>query len=265
MMDIEDSHDVKSSFQIIPEGRYQAPESLLDQIRARGGEANVHDLNHDGRLFRDRSEFVRRVKRINDYRRKIGALGFRSAVLYRNLDWYDDLKFAYDMSVPNVGHLDPQPGGCCTVMPYFIGKILELPLTTIQDYSLFHVLGDYSIELWKKQIALILNENGLASFNIHPDYVVSTKARRVYVTLIEFLSDLRTTANVWMALPSQVNRWWRERSGMKLVAQGHTWAIEGSGKEKARIAYAALDGDQVLYSIPEEATKESAVWHGGRE
>ena len=60
------------------------------------------------------------------------------------------------MSVPNVAHLEPQRGGCCTVMPYFIGDILELPLTTTQDYSLFHILGDYSIALWKQQIELIL-------------------------------------------------------------------------------------------------------------
>ena len=53
------------------------------------------------------------------------------------------------MSVPNVAHLEPQRGGCCTVMPYFVGDVLELPLTTIQDYSLFHILGDYSTTLWK--------------------------------------------------------------------------------------------------------------------
>ena len=29
-------------------------------------------------------------------------------------------------------------------MPYFIGHVLELPLTTAQDYTVFHVLGDYS-------------------------------------------------------------------------------------------------------------------------
>jgi hypothetical protein len=251
MMDIEDSHDVKSSFQIIPEKRYQAPQSLLNQIRARGCEVNVHDLNHDGHLFRERSEFVRRVKKINNYQREFGALGFRAGVLYRNLDWYDDLDFAYDMSVPNVGHLDPQLGGCCTVMPYFIGKILEVPLTTIQDYSLFHILGDYSIDLWKKQITLILEENGLLSFNIHPDYVVSPRAREVYVKLLEYLS-LRTTRNVWMTLPREVDRWWRQRTEMKLVTQGEKWVIEGPGNERARIAYAVLAGGELRYSFQEK-------------
>ena len=259
MMDIEDSHDVKSSFQIIPEERYQAPQSLLKQIRARGYEVNVHDLNHDGRLFRERSEFVRRVKKINNYRRDLGAMGFRSGALYRNLNWYDDLEFAYDMSVPNVGHLDPQPGGCCTVMPYFIGEILELPLTTIQDYSLFHILGDYSIELWEKQATLILQENGLLSFNVHPDYVIPAAARRAYLKLLEYLSTLRSKANLWMVLPSEVDRWWRERAGMKLMTQGDTWVIEGPGKERARIAYAVLEGDDVRYSFPEKTTDVPAV------
>ena len=37
--------------------------------------------------------------------------------MYRNQDWYDVFEFSYDMSVPNVAHLDPMRGGCCTVMP----------------------------------------------------------------------------------------------------------------------------------------------------
>jgi nucleoside-diphosphate-sugar epimerase len=76
--------------------------------------------------------------------------------MYRKADWFKYLCFAYDMSVPNVAHLEPQRGGCCTVMPYFLpGGMLELPLTTIQDYSLFHILQDYSLAVWKQQIQLI--------------------------------------------------------------------------------------------------------------
>lgn len=259
MMDIEDSYGVKSSFQIIPEGRYRAPQTLFDQIRVRGCEVNVHDLNHDGHLFRERGEFGRRLKKINDYRREFDAQGFRSGVLYRNLEWYHDLEFDYDMSVPNVGHLDPQPGGCCTVMPYFIGNLLELPLTTVQDYSLFHILGNYSIDLWKKQIAMILEENGLLSFNIHPDYVIPSKARRVYIELLEYLKGVRSTAGLWMALPGEVNRWWRQRSQMELVNRGNSWEIEGPGRERARIAYAVREGDEVRYSFPEKTADVVAV------
>ncbi|MFL4245770.1 hypothetical protein, partial [Escherichia coli] len=82
--------------------------------------------------------FLERAKEINRYAREFQCGGFRSGAMYREQQWYDAFEFSYDMSVPNVAHLEPQRGGCCTVMPYFIGKILELPLTTIQDYSLFH-------------------------------------------------------------------------------------------------------------------------------
>jgi hypothetical protein len=103
-------------------------------------------------------------KKINRYAKAFQAFGFRAGAMYRNLDWYEALEFSYDMSVPNVAHLDPQRGGCCTVMPYFIGNILELPLTTTQDYSLFHIIGDYSTKLWKQQIKLVLQKHGLISF-----------------------------------------------------------------------------------------------------
>ena len=140
LMDIEDKFGFKSSFEIVPEVRYEVPESFLDEIRTRGCEICLHGLNHDGQLFTSKQIFLQRVNRINDYAEKFGAIGFRSPVMYRNVDWFKYFNFKYDMSLPNAGHLNPQRGGCCTVMPYFIGKILELPLTTIQDYSLYHYL-----------------------------------------------------------------------------------------------------------------------------
>ena len=149
LMNVDESFGIKSSFQIVPEGRYQISEDFIQAIRDRGFEINIQDLNHDGNLFRDPEEFCRRAHKINEYAETYGASGFRAAVLYRNLDWYDALQFAFDMSVPNVAHLDPQRGGCCTVMPYFFGETLEIPVTTTQDYTLFHLLNDYSLDLWK--------------------------------------------------------------------------------------------------------------------
>lgn len=252
LMDIDDSRDIKSSFQIIPEKRYNVPPSFLNAIRERGFEVNVHDLNHDGDLFGDHDRFLKRAERINQYAREYGASGFRSGTLYRNPDWYDAFQFSYDMSFPNVGHLEAQRGGCCTVMPYFIGKILELPLTTTQDYSLFHILNDYSLDLWKRQVRLILDVHGLVSFIVHPDYVIEKQARDTYAKLLDYLSNLRSRENVWLTLPREVDRWWRERSQMKLVPRGGTYEIEGAGHERARLAWASVDGDRLAYSLEAE-------------
>jgi len=249
LMDLNDSFGIKSSFQIVPEQRYAVPNSFLDEIRHRQFEINVHDLNHDGHLFSGWKTFSQRVQRINQYGKEYGARGFRSGALFRNLDWYHALDFSYDMSVPNVGHLEAQQGGCCTLMPFFVGRILELPLTTTQDYSLFHILMSYSVDLWKKQIALITQKNGLVSFIVHPDYIMEKRAQGTYRALLEHLAQMRADGKTWIALPGQVNDWWRERSQMKLVRDNGKWRIEGQGKERARIAYAAVDGNRIVYSI----------------
>jgi len=251
LMDLNDSHGIKSSFQVIPEGRYRATERSLGEMRNRGFEVNVHDWNHDGYLFSSRTLFLSRAAKINEVAARYRAEGFRSGVLYRNTDWYGDLNFSYDMSVPNVGHLDPQPGGCCTVMPYFIGKILEIPLTTIQDYSLFHILKDFSIDVWKRQLGRILDGYGMASFNVHPDYIIEERARATYSQLLAYLSDLASERNIWLSLPREVNHWWRDRSQMKLVEREGHLKIEGPGKDRARIAYASLEGAQLSYTVAE--------------
>jgi hypothetical protein len=252
LMEIDDSFKFKSSFQLIPENCYSVPPVLFNRIRERGFEINVHDLNHDGHLYDDRQEFLRRARKINQYVKEYGASGFRAGALYRNLDWYDAFEFSYDMSVPNVGHLDPQPGGCCTLMPYFIGDVLELPLTTIQDYMLFNILGVYSTDLWKQQIEMITKSHGLASFNAHPDYLLERRAQNTYEALLAHLSELRAGGEVWIPLPKEVDRWWRERSWMKIVGEPGQWRIEGAGKERARLAYARLAGGRVYYTFEPE-------------
>ncbi len=249
VMDLDEAAGFQSAFQVVPEERYSVPKSFLDSITSRGFEVNVHDLKHDGRLYAEHAEFLRRAERINQFVRDFGAQGFRSGILYRNADWFEAFEFSYDMSLPNVAHLDPQRGGCCTVMPFFIGKIIELPVTCTQDYTLFQILRDYSLDLWIKQVDRIRKENGLISFIVHPDYIIEQKAQATYRALLDYLSSLRKTGTIWTALPRDVANWWRQRNQMKLVEIDGKWTVEGPGKERARVAFASLDGDTVKYSL----------------
>ncbi|MGO9970858.1 MAG: hypothetical protein ACLPY2_26665 [Bryobacteraceae bacterium] len=248
LMDIDDSFGIKSSFQLIPGARYTVSTDTLEAIRGRGFEINVHDFKHDGRLFEELTQFQEQARQINAHTEKFDSKGFRSGSLYRNLDWYGAFRFSYDMSVPNVGHLDPQPGGCCTVMPFYIGEILELPLTTIQDYSLFNILNVYSIALWEQQIDVIRRHHGLISFNVHPDYLKTPRERGTYEALLRSLASLRSEADVWIPLPKEVDTWWRQRSQMSMVPDGGNWRIEGAGAEHATVAYASLVGNDIVYS-----------------
>ena len=133
-------------------------------------------------------------------------------------------------------------------MPYFVGKILELPVTTTQDYTLFNILNDYSIDLWKKQINLIMEKHGLISFIVHPDYVSGSRERTVYEALLAHLADLRKEKGIWIATPGEVDRWWRQRAEMKLVKDDLGWRIAGPGSERARIAYASQKDGRNSYT-----------------
>jgi len=251
LMDLDDSYGLKAAYQVIPEMRYEVPDEYVRGIRSRGCEFNIHDLNHDGRLYLERTEFGRRAASINGYLHRYNAKGFRAGAMYRKQDWYDLFEFSYDMSVPNVAHLEPLQGGCCTVMPYFIGKIVELPLTTAQDYSLFHILNDYSIDLWKQQFALIRERNGLISFLTHPDYLAKLRARDVYESLLDYIRQMVAREKLWATLPGEVDRWWRARSQMRLVPRGDDWEIVGPESKRARLAYAVLSGGRLVYELEE--------------
>ena len=62
---------------------------------------------------------------------------------------------------------------------------------------------------------------------------------------------LREARGIWMALPREVDRWWRTRSQLSLVDDGQKWRIEGPNKERARLAFATLVGDTLTFSVEE--------------
>jgi hypothetical protein len=246
VMDLDEAYGVPSAFQLVP-----GPESttLASRLRARAFEVNVHDLRHDGSLFAEPESFPAKAAEINRYARELGARGFRSGAMYRKQEWYGAFDFSYDMSVPNAAHLEPQRGGCCTVMPYFVGDVLELPLTTTQDYSLFHIIGDYSTRIWREEMEQVLASHGFLSFIVHPDYLTERRAEDVYVQLLSELSQLRTDRNVWIAAPGDIDAWWRSRAEMRLVNEDGQWRIAGDTTGRARVAYAELRDGQVVYRI----------------
>ena len=262
LMDLDQSYGLRSSFQLIPGGRYHVSTDMLTAMRSRGFEVNLHDWNHDGALFKSRAVFEQRAGRINECASQWQAEGFRAGSLYRHPDWLDLLHVSYDMSSPNTAQLDPQHGGCCTVFPWFAGNVLEIPVTMTQDYTLFHILGDYSIDLWRRQLKIIFDGFGMASCIVHPDYILEHRARRIYQELLAELRDLSFERNLWTPIPGEVNRWWRERQAMRLERAGDRWIIVGRGSEQARVAYAKLDGDRLVYSLENgEPESTQAIAH----
>jgi glycosyltransferase involved in cell wall biosynthesis len=223
----------RSSFNFIPEGSYRVPDSLITWLLENGFEVGVHDLRHNGKLFQSRAAFARHSVRINQYIRKWGAVGFRSAFMLRNLDWLHDLDIGYDASTFDTDPFEPQPEGAGTIFPFWVpstnassegpadgsassrGGYVELPYTLPQDSTLYLVLGEKSPSIWTKKLEWIASQGGMALVNVHPDYInfaPGTKAPHKYDAGIysSFLSHIAEaySGRYWNPLPRDLASWY---------------------------------------------------------
>src|SRR5579872_2085437 len=65
LAELEMKQGFRSSFNFVPEGQYKTPASLRTFLTDQGFEVGVHDLHHDGSLYRSHAEFSAAAKRIN--------------------------------------------------------------------------------------------------------------------------------------------------------------------------------------------------------
>ena len=92
--------------------------------------------------------------------------------------------------------------------------------------------------------------------------MIQKRAQDVYKALLDYVNRLRSDYRLWMALPREVDCWWRERSKMQLVADNAGWRITGPGSDRARLAYARLDGDRLVYEIDTPRRDEKETYTG---
>lgn len=230
LMQLESRLGIRSSFNFIPEGDYRVPPELIRELQQNGFEVGVHDLQHDGKLYRDRREFADKAVRINQHLRQWGAVGFRSGFMLRRLDWLHDLEAEYDASTFDTDPFEPQPDGVGTIYPFWVPRpiyadpraeapgYVEMPYTLPQDSTLFLVLQERTIEIWKRKLDWIAQHGGMAFLNVHPDYMqfagVPNAAPSYPVAWYEeFLNYVKTNYGdqCWHALPREVAAFCREQ------------------------------------------------------
>jgi len=179
LMRLEMEMGFRSSFNFIPEGSYSVTEEIRQELIRNGYEVGVHDLKHDGFLYRSRKQFRINAQRINYYLSKWDAVGFRSGFMLHKLDWLHDLNVVYDASTFDTDPFEPQPDGFRTIFPFHVKKTgdkegpgyIELPYTLPQDSTLFLLLKEKNTSIWQLKLDWIAEHGGLALINIHPDYI----------------------------------------------------------------------------------------------
>lgn len=216
LAELDASLGFRAAFNFVPEGEYETPPNLRHWLKEQGLEVGVHDLRHDGRLYDARATFRQHATRINHYLKEWGAIGFRSAFMQRQLDWLHDLDIAYDSSTFDTDPFEPQPDGAHTIFPFWRpapdGKsgYMELPYTLPQDSTLFLLLEERGIDIWKRKLDWIAERGGLASLNVHPDYICFSGAVQpneypvsLYTEFLEYVRS-RYAGQYWHALPREV-------------------------------------------------------------
>jgi peptidoglycan/xylan/chitin deacetylase (PgdA/CDA1 family) len=209
LADLEEERGFRSAFNVVA-AHYPVDYGIVRELDARGFEIGLHGLHHDRSLFSSRREFERQLPLLRDAAAKLGATGFRSPATHRVVDWLPELPVEYDTTMFHSDPYEPQPGGCCTLWPFQLGRIVELPYTLPQDHSLFTLLRQRSAETWLRQVDAIEARFGLIHCLSHPDpgYLGDADKRAFYV---EFLDALTERQSLWAALPREVAAWWRRR------------------------------------------------------
>jgi peptidoglycan/xylan/chitin deacetylase (PgdA/CDA1 family) len=252
LLELEQTHGLVSSWNFVAQG-YAIPADMFRALRAVGCEVGLHGLTHDGSLFRDRGEFKRQLPEIHRYMADWGVVGFRSPATHRNPDWMPELGCLYDSSFPDTDPFEPQPGGCCSIWPYFLGDLVELPITMVQDHTLFEILRERSIQLWLRKADWLIENHGLVNVLVHPDYMLSEDRLQLYD---ELLGELVARPGGWHALPRDVAVWWRERAALERsensLAVLETKGVAGTSpilRSRARIAYARSEGGRIVFDV----------------
>jgi hypothetical protein len=231
LIELEQRYGFVSCWNFVAEW-YPIPDALFDEVRAAGCEIGLHGILHDGKLFSSRASFEANLPKIRDYAERWGAVGFRSPATHRNADWMHELPVEYDSSFPDSDPFEPQPGGCCSIMPFRFGDVVELPLTMMQDHTMFEILREPGIDRWVEKADWIIRNHGMINLNVHPDYVVEQRYLDRYEAFLSHLAERR--ADGWFALPRDAARWWREREDLAVAADG---TIAGTTAYAATVAH----------------------------
>ncbi|HII15569.1 MAG TPA: hypothetical protein HA362_04620 [Nanoarchaeota archaeon] len=232
--EMEKSHGFTSSWNFVPK-KYELDFTKIRLLKKEGCEIGIHDYDHTANLpYRSREEIAGAIDYGIKQLKEFNPNGFRSAQLQRTPEFMSILadKMAYDSSVPDTDIYSPVyfRNGACTIFPFFIKKMVELPLTLQQDFRLKRMgMSPVQIaEAWKLKLKYIHERGGLATMNVHPDDFIfgSEYYLKAYEDFLKHAEKLEP----WNANPSDIAKWWHERCNASLKGG------KVKGSKRARVA-----------------------------
>ncbi len=223
LMNLDLSMGFRSSFNWVPE-KYTVDRDWFKLLVRSGFEVGVHGLRHDGRLYHSYQTFQQRASKINRYLRDWNAVGFRSPSMHHNLEWIQILNIKYDSSTFDTDPFEPQPDAAGSIFPFWVSGseggrgYVELPYTLPQDFTLFVLMQEKNIEIWKKKLDWLVERGGMALVGVHPDYLNFNQGRvrfdeypvKYYIDFLTYIRE-RYRNSCWNPLPRELASFWKSK------------------------------------------------------
>jgi peptidoglycan/xylan/chitin deacetylase (PgdA/CDA1 family) len=228
---VEERCGFHAAWYFVPERDYTVEDSLLDMLREHGCEIGLHGLRHDGRDLSP-GTFEERLPAMRSYLERWGARGFRGPSTHRDHRMLSRLGVDHDSSWSDSARYEPQPGGTGSWLPFFIGDVVELPITLPMDHTLFELKQLTGAEAWIEKTAFLREQGGMALMVTHPDYLVDEERLMAYESFLSAQAD-ETTA--WRALPREVAAWWRRRAESRIEQIDGEWMPVGPAATEAAV------------------------------
>jgi len=214
--DIEKKYGIISCWNILS-NKYEIDKNMLKWLKKENCEIGLHGYNHDNKLpFLEKDKIIKRIDSASNLIQEFGIKGFRSPSLLRNKKFLELLSnyFLYDSSTCDTDILSPVAvrSGTCTVFPFFINKMVEIPITMPQDYRLIRLnkTENQIFEIWRNKIDFLRQVNGIVVLLTHPDSHIfgNDKYLNVYEKILKYLTSFE---DGWFTLPCEIGKWWNER------------------------------------------------------
>jgi hypothetical protein len=244
LIDLERKFGFGSAFNFVPK-RYDVSSELRSYLTQNGFEVGVHGLYHDGKYYRSEKIFLKRANQINYYLKEWNAVGFRSPSMQRNLEWIHNLDIEYDASTFDTDPFEPHPDGVGTIFPFWVPRnnvgnssnpsnptnssnlqpetalangFVELPYTLPQDFTLFILMKEKGIDIWKKKLDWVAESGGMALSITHPDYMNGKKKKcgieeypmEFYQEFLDYMKS-EYEGQYWNPSPKEMAHFWKEK------------------------------------------------------
>lgn len=202
LLEVEARHGVPAVYSFVT-STYKIDKAFLRDVQAAGGEIAWHSDLHDNRIaFEDEAGIRRRIASARGFLDEFDVKGFRSPSLCRTplLLKVASETFTWDSSVPDTG----PGGGCATVHPWRIGKMLEVPLTIPMDADLvFRKVGPEKwADAWIEKTKFVKDVGGVAMLCTHPEkhFSGSEPAWKAYDEFLKRVKEM----DPWVCVPREI-------------------------------------------------------------